>query len=463
VRRFRLFCALALLALPAACDAPLDVDPRAAIPMDGALGNARAVAAAVVGLYDSFQTESLYSRELVVYPDLYADNLHFTGTFGTDREVDARNVRPGNGALLAMWRDSYAGINQANEVLHALDVVADLTPEQRARFRGEALFARSLHYLNLVRYFGGVPLVTERVRTLDDVARAARPRSTEAAVYARIESDLAEAAPLLPARPVPGRATRDAANALLARAYLEQRKWPLAAERAGAVIASGQHQLAGAFRDLFQIKNGPESLFELQYTAQDANSLAFWFFPNRDDLGGRWGFAPTTSQANTRSGDPSLRALYDFEDARRAATFAGPTTSGGRYYGTKYFRVATGDDNVIVLRLAEMYLVRAEARAWMGADAATVLADVNVLRRRAGTSERTSLELDPFLPEQAQLVGLVLQERRLEFALEGHRFFDLRRAGRAEAVLGLDATRLLFPIPQQEIDVNPLLEQNPGY
>lgn len=461
--RTRALVLAGLLALPAGCDAPLDVDPGAVVRMDEALRSARAVAAAVVGLYDGLQTDALYSRELVVYPDLYADNLHFTGTFATDREVDARNLRPDNGALLAMWRDAYAGINRANEVLFALDVVADLSDAQRARFRGEALFVRALHYSNLVRYFGGVPLVTERVRTLEEAGRAALPRSAQAEVYERLEQDLSEAAPLLPADRVPGRATRDAATALLARVYLEQGKWALALARAEEVISGGRHGLTPAFADLFRVKHGDESIFELQYTVQDANALAFWFFPNRDGLGGRWGFAPTTTLANTRSLDPPLRALYDFDDARRTATFAGPTASGGRYYGTKFFRVAAGDDNVIVLRLAEMYLIRAEANARLGADVGTVLADLNVLRRRAGAVERTEADLDPFAPLQPQLEALVLWERRLEFALEGHRFFDLRRAGRAEAVLGLDTARLLFPIPQAEIDVNPRLTQNPGY
>lgn len=431
-----------------ACNEPLDVDPRASVPMDEALTNARAVASAVNGLYDSFQYDGLYSRELVIFPEAYADNLTVTGTFVTDREVGNRNISPANIAILAAWRDSYRGINQANEVLGALTEVGDLTTAQQTLFRGEALFVRSLHYFNLVRYFGGVPIVLTRTRDLSDVDAAALPRSTQAQVYARIIADLEEAVTLLPATRSSGRATRDAANALLARVYLENGQWALARDKATGVIETNRYRLTTSYSDLFQIKNSVESIFEIQYTIQDANALAFWFFPQRDGLGGRYGFTPSAS----------LRAAYTAGDQRRAASIGGPTQVGARFYNIKFFRVNSGDDNVIVLRLGEMYLIRAEANARLGADPLTVHADINVIRNRAGLANLPLTEVTT-----DQLITAILAERRLEFAMEGHRFFDLRRTGRAETTLNIQPFRLLFPIPLQEIEVNANLVQNPGY
>lgn len=133
--------------------------------------------------------------------------------------------------------------------------------------------------------------------------------------------------------------------------------------------------------------------------------------------------------------------------------------SGAQRYGCKYTRIAAGDDNIIVLRLPEMYLIRAEANARLGASAATVLADVNIVRARAGLAP-----LDPaVVSTQAGLLAAILAERRFEFVLEGHRFFDLRRHGVAPTVLSIATNRLVFPIPQADRDVNPNLTQNPGY
>jgi hypothetical protein len=202
------------------------------------------------------------------------------------------------------------------------------------------------------------------------------------------------------------------------------------------------------------VENSPESIFAIQYTINDDNFLAFWFFPSH--LGGRRGFAPT---ANLRT------ALQGQGGDRLNATLDIYFTAAGslRRYGKKFFRVATGDDNVIVLRLAEMYLVRAEANWRLNpADVTTILADLNEIRRRSNVPDL--LPADVATP--TALRDAILRERRLEFALEGHRFFDLRRMlgpTAAAAFLGIDDFRLYFPIPQRELDANTALEQNPGY
>jgi starch-binding outer membrane protein, SusD/RagB family len=425
-----------------ACDDQLDTNPTASIDDATALSTPRGLEVAMTGSYTSLTSGNIWGRVMPTFSDLYSDNLSFTGTFTTDQEVALRSITPPNGATTSLWLTAYFGINQVNNILAAIPNVTELTAAQANSLRGEALFVRSLHYHTLVRAFGGVPLITEPTRSPDENAPA---RSTQAEVYTRIETDLEEAATLLTGSDGDGRADRMAAIALLARVYLDDGKFALARDRATTVIASGGYSLVN-YADIFETKHSDESIFELTYTTQSANNHAFFFFPQA--LGGRRGYAPTTSLANA----------YELGDPRRAATIDSLGTSGTRF-GVKYFRIGVGDDNVVILRLAEMYLIRAEANMRLGAPIATVLADINVVRARAGRAPLS----DAVITTQAQLITALAAEQRVEFALEGHRFYDLRRLGLATTVLSLAPERLLWPIPQRELDTNELLTQNPGY
>lgn len=442
---------IAATTLLLACDSPLDTEPTASIPAETALTTPRSIELALNGAYRSLQTGSLYSQEEMAFADLYADNLVFTGTFGTHREFGLRSLTASNGAVVGIWQSAYTGINRANNVLAAIPNVAALTAAQRTLFRGEALFLRALHYAILTRDFGDVPLVTEPSWVVDSQSFVSRdPRAD---VYALIQTDLEEALTLLPAQRVNGRATQGAANALLARVYLEDGKYAQARDKAAAVIANPLYSLMLSYGttvgdvtrvSFFAFKNSSESIFELQYSINHSNAQAFWFFT--DPLGGRWGYAPSLGLFNA----------FEAGDERRDASIG--IDEDNQRYGNKYFRIANGDDNVIVLRLPEMYLIRAEANARLGADPTLVRDDVDVVRNRAGLAD-----LPTTITAEADLLNAVLQERRVEYAFEGHRFWDLRRMGVAEAVLGLTADRLLYPIPQTERDVNPNLTQNPGY
>lgn len=441
--KLRALAGIAAVALLAACDSPLDIDPTNAIP-DGGYNDARALQLGVNGAYAALKQSALYSRELTAYPELYADNLAFTGTYTTDGEVANRNIFPTNTAIRDAWRFSYQGINRANTVLAAIPAVKDLSAAKAAQYEGEMLFVRALNYFNLVRYFGGVPLITEPTSGISEKDNVSR--NTQEEVYAQIEADLLKAINLLPAARNNGHATKGAAEALLVRVYLEQggaAKWTAARDLATTVITSRGYELVPDFKDVFATKNSKESIFEIQYSSIDSNSQAFWYFPAP---AGRRGFAPTQA----------LFDAYEAGDARRDVTIA--KTDDGKLYGRKYFRVSNGDDNVVVLRLPEMYLARAEANARLGADLAVVRSDINAVRKRAGL-----LDLPVTVSTEDRAITAILQERRVEFAMEGHRFFDLRRTGRAEATLNIVTDRLLFPIPQSERDVNKNLGQNKGY
>jgi hypothetical protein len=452
---------IAAAGLLLACESPLDTEPTASIDDGIALTTARGIELAVNGAYRSLQGSSLYGQEEPVFADLYADNLDFTGTFGTHREFGLRSLTASNGAVLGIWQAAYNGINRTNNVLDAIPTVFAPGNPLAMRYRGEALFIRALHYSILVRAFGDVPLVTTPSRGVSDENNVSR--DPVAAVYALIQADLEEAATLLPTGRVTGRATQDVANALLARVYLEAGDYALARDKATAVIRTGLYSLLPDFVDtvyydspvdttdadtlrvsFYLAKNSSESIFELQYSINNGNLQAFWFFTAA--LKGRWGYAPSLALYNA----------FEVGDSRRDASIG--IDGVGRRYANKYFRIGNSDDNVIVVRLPEMYLIRAEANARLGASDVVVRDDIDVVRNRAGLAD-----LPLTIVTQVDLLNAVLQERRVELAFEGHRFWDLRRHGVAETTLGLTTDRLLWPVPQAERDVNPNLTQNPGY
>jgi hypothetical protein len=451
--KFRTLGILAVAALTAAaCEDPLDPTPQQSIPFAEALDTPDEVRAAVNAMYDALQAcDGGYCRNLVVFPDLYTQDLSFTGTFTSDREVANRAVTASNSALPGIWGAAYNGINRANNVLASLPALEeDFDEFEYAQLKGEAHFIRALNYFNLSNFFGGVPLITEPISEVPDSVGVAR--SSLAAVHAFVEADLAQARAGLPelGPDAEGRAGYEAATALLARVHLYQREWQQAYDLADEIIESGSFELEGQYENVFEKEQTNESILELPFTVTDAGSLSFWFYPS--GLGGRRGFAPSAAFRNS------------FEAADQRFDVAAQFTAGGTVYGDKYTDISSLADDIPVLRLAEMYLIRAEAAARLG-DLGQAIDDVNVIRNRAGLAD-----LAATVDTQAEVLEAVLNERRHELFYEGHRFFDLKRF--ADAVvsaqarltaLGLTGHRLLFPIPQREIDANPLLLQNPGY
>lgn len=447
--RYRMITLVAALAtLAGACDDPLDVNPRASILEKEAYDEPVELDIAVTGLYDGLQdADGAYGRNAVVYPDLYADALDFTGTYQTDREVDQHTLQAGNVAVSEIWADFFDTVNRANNVIAAApDLEEQVGADQVEEWMAQAYFVRALSYFNLVRFFGGVPLMLEP--TWSVVEDFQPSRATEAQVYAQIEADLAEAIAGLPATGSAYTATVPAAQMLLAKAHLEQgavADCALAGPLLDDVIGAG-YSLLPNYDDVFAVENNDELIFALEYTVNDNNALAFWFFSDYPDFGGRWGFAPSAD----------LLGAYEGVERADASVKQDPW---GQVFGYKFRRIAAGDDDVPVLRLADAYLLRAEANLCQSAADAVVVGDINQVRDRAEVPL-----LDPLaVYTDAELVQAILHERLVELAMEGHRFFDLRRLGMAESVLGLTADQLLFPIPQRERDVNPNLEQNAGY
>jgi hypothetical protein len=356
---------------------------------------------------------------------------------------------------------------------------------------GEAKFLRAMHYFTLVRFFGGVPLVTNETTSLDNVKVA---RASVDEVYKLIESDLKEAETVLPksySGNNVGRATSGAAKGLLAKVYLtwaganaSSPYWAQAAAKAKEVMDMGNYDLWANYADAFDLKNrgGKESLFEVMYITDLAgNNFTTGYAPRGAPI------VPSTGSGIFRV-SKSLFDSYTAADKRKATTFltsyVHPTTKATVTLSTddadparavSFWKLADltstvgggGGKSFVVQRFADILLIYAEALSEANnGPTANAFAAINRVRTRAGLEPLSGLN-------RQQFKDAILQERRLEFAFEANRWFDLTRTGRlldavaAETSYGrspaIKATNVAFPIPQREMDANSALKQNEGY
>lgn len=423
------------------CDV-LNVEPQDAILASEALKDKKGIEKGILGAYTSFQNLSYYGRSYLIFSDLAADNLgHPTDATAQEyAQIDNNAILPENGSVDGIWTSAYEGINTANNVIAKVPSIPDMTNEEKDKALAELYFIRALNHFNLLNYFGGIPIKTTATA---GTAALNVPRDASGDVYDQIIEDLTFAEAHLDASmSTKVRASKYAATALLARVYLFEGDYLNAKEKATEVIDAGYSlpDYADVFTD-----GSEESIFEIDFTELNRNRIAEYNFPK--SLNGRREVAPTSG----------IVAAYESDDLRYEATIA---FAGTLAYPIKYDDLSKGADNVIVLRLAEMYLIRAEAEAQLNGDIASIQSDINAIRTRAGLEDT---EADSY---EALLLAIE-HERRIEFAFEGHRWFDLVRTGRATALLpnvkSVDQT--LFPIPLEELLTNtdPGMVQNNGY
>ncbi len=427
------------------CGKFLDIEPTQSISEDVALRDVKGVERALTGCYSALHSAGSYGRNLVIVGELAADNLTWTGTTLDYGQIGNHQIAADNGVVEGMWSAAYDGINRANNILDALDKV-EADQALKNRIKGEALFLRSLMYYNLAVYFGNVPLRLQPVKNLESLEMEASSRNS---IMQLIEDDLRAAAELLPDSPALGRASKWSAKSLLARVLLWEfhlsgsvAKAEEAIALATVVIESSGIDLAPDYESLFN-GSANEELFAVVFDAQNNNRLAQYFFSRK--LTGRYEVAPSQT----------LIQAYTATDDRKISTIAFDVEN--KAYGYKFRDISAGTDKVWVIRLAEMYLIRAEARSFLERDAQLIVNDINRLRLRA------KAEPLAFTNNYEYLRIMVESERRLEVALEGHRWPDLLRTGRAVEVLGIAPEQTLFPIPLSELQTNKKIKQNPGY
>jgi starch-binding outer membrane protein, SusD/RagB family len=429
------------------CNKVLDVKPTDSVAAEDAISNKAGVEHALVGSYNALQSTGLYYLNAIIVGDVAADNVTHTGTMMEYSQIESKPIPAENSIVEGMWSGAYNGINCVNNILAKLPGVAGLTQAESDQYEGESLFIRALLHYYLVTYFGGVPIQTQPTLDLSHVNIA---RNSAAEVYTQIITDLTTAKAKLSTSKVKGRANSYVASALLAKVYLskfqqlsDQQSAGLAITEANRVINEGGYELSTDYGSLFvPANNTSESIFEVVFDAQNYTRLAQYFYSR--DLSGRYEIAP----------EAELLQSYEPADSRLAASVA--YDAKPQPYGYKYKDVAGGTDHVYVFRLAEMYLIRAEALAFSNGDIISIQADINTIRNRAGLANTTAAAIP-------DLKLAIENECRHEFAFEGHRWPDLVRTHRAVSVLGIDEKYTLFPIPLSEKQTNNLMEQNPGY
>ena len=445
-----------LLAGPlTSCDKKLDIKPVDNVAADQALLTSSDVEAALVGSYAGMQNAEVYGGYIQLMSDLLADDgeVTFVGTFIQPNQINRKSILKDNGFASLIWTNAYNVINRTNNVLANLDKLD--TPAKKARVEGEARFIRGAMYFELVRLYArdwadgspasnpGVPLVLTPTRVLDASTQVARNTVTE--VYASVIADFTAAESKMTATSAAGTifANNSAASAMLSRVYLQQGRFADAAAAANRAIVPA-YSLKSSYVDEFfsgvdLLPNSSEDIFAIQNSAQSgSNQLNNFYSPNQ--------------RGDIQIEDKHLN-LYDPADERLGLFTIG--TGGQQSYSDKY---DSQYGNIKLIRLAELYLTRAEANLRAGTTVgATPLADINRVRTRVGIT-----------PLVAVTLANILAERKLELAFEGFRLGDVKRNREsvrdpAGTVLPWNSPRLVFPIPLREINVNPKLTQNAGY
>src|ERR1700761_4380048 len=350
-----LLCISGMLYL-ASCKKFLTVQPVDYVSDQVTIVDATSAQTAVRGVYRALASDSYYGSLFQTFGYLPGDNVQWTGSQSVIQQFISHNISADNGNLESVWDGIYATINISNHVIAKIPAVTDptLTTGLKNQLTGEGYFIRSLAYFDLARTWGGVPITlkpTTAPNSQDSVAR-----STVAQVYAQVISDLNAADSLLPlpATQNPVRANRETAWALKARYYLYQKNWALAESYASQVIADTKnYSLLTPYSSFFQPASAiatKDSVFELSYSATYTNGHRGYWQPPAN--GGTRQWAPNDAFVALVN-DPSIGGNRNTLIAK---------TSAGLWYGNLYYR-SPATDPAYIIRIAELYLIRAEARA----------------------------------------------------------------------------------------------------
>lgn len=442
------------------CEDKLDLQPAQSLSVSESLGDLDGLFTGLIGAYDEFQDVNYYGRDQVVINEARADNVYISISNSNRFINDFRYEYNANATQTAFWSDAYSMILRVNNILANIDG-AEGAQVDKDQIAGEALFIRALAHFDLVKTFAlpyaegagnpGVPVMLEP-------AISEPARNTVGEVYTQVIADLVQAKTLITEDNGPYRATDAACDALLARVYLYQEDYANAEASATAVLGAGFSLYDGTDLATFWGSHGTsEEIFTVRRLGNEtlgSDNLGQIFNPQG------YGDIRVTQD---------LIGLYEAGDRRAAIDYY--NDNGINWVG-KYL-AQEGNPGLVnnkVLRLAEMYLIRAEARLLKSSpDAAGALQDIDAVRARAGLGTAGTATID-----------VLKQERRIELAFEGHRAQDIFRWGdavtriqcgaggtgdelNAPCFLAADSPLRVYPIPQQEMDVNQNMTQNPGY
>ncbi len=440
---------ISLLLLLTGCKSFLDVQPQQQVDQSQAIVNGSTAETVLNGLYNRLGSDNYYGSNFPALAYLSGGDVQWTGSQSAPQEITSRKLTAANGYVGSAWSGIYATILQANYLLDAVPSLTDpqLTADRKGQIQGEALAVRALSYFDLARGWGGVQLILKPTRQPTD--NTGIPRSSQADTYAQVLKDLTAAEPLLAATTNRNRVTRKTVWALRARLHLYRQEWADAETYATKLIDdAANYKLVKPYSAFFanNAVGTTESVFELAYSNSYKNGHSNWWLPPA--LSGRREWAPSNAL---------VAQLNDVTvGGNRNALIAQTAPPGNLWYGKLYYRTPLGTDPAYIIRIAELYLIRAEARAQLGKPT-LALADLNAIRDRAGIPLSVAATKD-------ELLLAIEKERQVEFPFEADRWFNLVRTNRVAPVLGItDANKYLLPIPASELLVDKALTQNDGY
>ncbi|MGV3541231.1 MAG: RagB/SusD family nutrient uptake outer membrane protein [Rufibacter sp.] len=476
----KLSCVSLLLSMVTAC-VSLEEDPKNFIAPSNFYKTEADALAAVTAAYRQM-TDFSYHMVMHILTDNATDNSNEGRANLLAKAIDQFTTDSGNGQILNMWAAIYKAINAANAVTEYVPGIT-MNSTQRDQIVGEAKFLRAMSYYNLVRLFGGVPLHVTPTTSVND---AYLGRATVDEVYAQIIKDLEDAEAVLPTTypaTFRGRATKMAAQTLLASVHLTRQNWQKASDYAKAVMTAMPNGLFPNIETLWKLENkhAPEFIFSLQNLPNVGipNTMAQRFKPRV--VGGTGiGWVEMAFFNSFQPGDVRKDvSIWTSVKNKAGATipwqnWSDPFPHIGKYrYGhVNDFDTGESATNTPVLRYAEVLLIYAEAQNELNGPTAEAYKAVNMVRRRAFKENIESATAQPHdLPTgltKDQFRDAILQERAWEFDFEWKRWFDLVRTKKLIEVMKpsrplIEEKHYLYPIPQAQIDVNPNMVQNPGY
>ncbi|MGJ1269149.1 RagB/SusD family nutrient uptake outer membrane protein [Sphingobacterium spiritivorum] len=443
-----------IVTLSTSCNKFLDRDPMGQIAQDQFFNSETNANAAVLGTYRTMMNSFSFGQSIVIVPEFSAGHVRHSASFPEYQNFAEHKIQAINPWTANMWQAVYATINAANQIIEEVPNMtpAMITGEKKNIFVGEAKFIRALNYFFLVRAFNKVPLKLTYTKEGDNFDI---PESGKEAIYTQIVNDLTEAVAALPqANPntgdaAKGRASYWAAKALLAKVYLYQaaftNDYKKAADLANEIITTAGFGLVTDFSTIWTTQNTNEAIFEIQFDDQATNPLAAVANDNASVLF----FAK----------DSTIQDLYSPQDKRRAFTVK--KGSKNNYFMGKFPNFSPASQNLTVIRLAEIYLIHAEAQARVDNSVSTAAYNsLKAVQDRAGVT----VPISTYSNVEA-FITAVQEEKEKELMFEGETWFDYSRtklALKKYATL-TDERYLLYPIPSAQIALGTGLTQNPGY
>lgn len=483
-----------LLALLASCkDDFLNLKPEASL-VSGTLSSAQDAENELTGAYSRLSSNGYFQYSRYYLTEGINDNHYLNGDNPQEWLLENFNFDASNGVIQGAYNELFSHISAANAVLSDVPAIEDQKwkgTNRKEQILSEAAFIRALNYYELVTQFGGVPVIL----SVSQGGNYYPARNTEQEVYAQIIKDLVYAESnlsVLPYNNQSGRATKGAAQALLAKTYAQMGDYANCLLYANKVMASGTYSLVSDFRNLWgnKNKNTKESIFEIQVPG-GGTPYSFWGFEIFADSDNKFPKRNIASKslidAFSTAGDNGTRYSATINFATTTASFNMPVNAWdaskpipfmNKYPNPNGF---ASDDNIVVIRLADIMLLAAEANVQLvksgsGGSLATATTLLNQVRSRAGLPNTT-------FTSQNDLALAVLNERKLELVFECTRWNDLKRADKNGIVnvvsimnnqkdsfgkslgytMAADKHQFIFPIPQQDLQLNKNLTQNPGY